>query len=124
MLVDDLTMISGATITSVAGIYEKSAALVDTVIDLNSGSVFTKTITGVTAFSVISVPPAGNVATFILELTNGGAYAVSYMVGTKWAGGTPPTLTATGKDILAFYTIDSGSTWNGLVLGKDVKDTV
>lgn len=39
----------------------------------------------------------------------------------KWAGGTAPTLTASGRDALGFYTYDGGTTWTGLVLGKDIK---
>jgi hypothetical protein len=39
----------------------------------------------------------------------------------KWAAGTAPTLTASGRDVLGFFTYDGGTTWSGLVLGKDIK---
>lgn len=91
------------------------------VIDVNAGNLFIKTITGATAFTVSNVPPAGTVATILLELTNGGAFTVSWMAGVKWDSGTAPTLTAAGVDLLGFFTSDGGTTWRGIVLSKDSK---
>lgn len=67
--------------------------------------------------------PAGNATffSFILDITNGGSSPITWFTGTKWVGGTAPTLTASGRDVLGFYTSDYGSTYTGLVLGKDVK---
>ena len=100
---------------------EPAVAVTAANIDLSAGAVFSKTISGVTTFTVSSVPAAGNTASFILELTNGGSAAVSWWAGMKWAGGTAPTLTAAGIDILGFYTRDGGTTWRGVVLAKDSK---
>jgi hypothetical protein len=58
---------------------------------------------------------------FILEITNGGSKTIGYWTGVKWAGGTAPTLTAAGTDVLGFYTHDGGASWVGLTLAKDVK---
>lgn len=111
-----------ATQTFNTAVHEKRVDLgVGVAINVSSASVFTKTITGATTFSVSNVPSAGNVATFVLELTNGGAGAITWWTGVKWPGGTPPTLTASGKDALGFYTYDGGTIWNGFVLGKDLK---
>jgi hypothetical protein len=104
-----------------AAMQEKKVDLASgTEINLSLGNVFTRTISGATTFSVSNTPVSGIVASFILELTNGGAN-VNYWTGVKWAGGTKPALTAAGKDILGLFTHDGGTTWNGLVLGKDLK---
>ena len=89
-------------------------------IDVAAGGVFAKTISGATTFTVSNVPAAGAVASFILELTNPGT-KVTFWAGVKWPGGTAPTLTATGVDVLGFYTRDGGTTWRGMVLSKDSK---
>ena len=68
-----------------------------------------------------NVPVIVTVGSFIIELTNGGAYTFSFLSGVKWAGGTSPTLTSSGIDILGFYTHDGGTTWRGLVLARDSK---
>lgn len=90
-------------------------------IDLSTGNFFTKTISTATTFTVSNVPSTGTAIAFILDLTNGGSASVTWFSGVKWSGGTPPTLTAIGRDILGFFTHDAGTTWNGLVLAKDIK---
>jgi hypothetical protein len=86
-------------------------------LDLATANCFTKTITAITTFTVSNVPTTGNVGSLILDLTNGGAFAVTWWSGVKWAGGTAPTLTTSGRDVLGFFTHDGGTTWNGVVLG-------
>lgn len=93
-------------------------------IDLSAGALFTKTISGATTLTVTNVPAAGTVASFTLDLTNGGSAAITFGSGftaMKWVGGTSPILTVAGRDILVFFTHDGGATWAGLVAGKDVK---
>ena len=90
-------------------------------IDLATGNLFTKTISGATTLTISNVLASGNVNSFVLELTNGGSAVVTWFNGVKWAGGTAPTLTASGKDILGFYSHDGGTTWNILGINKDVK---
>jgi hypothetical protein len=108
----------GATITALR---ETKVAMGANDIDLATGNVFTKTITATTTLTVSNVLASGNANSFILELTNGGAYAITWFSGTKWSGGTAPTLTASGVDILGFYSYDGGTTWRGMVLAKDNK---
>lgn len=100
---------------------EPRVAVAASDIDLSAGSYFTKTISGTTTFTVSNVPTTGNTANFILDLTNGGSATVNWWANTKWAGGTAPTLTASGRDVLGFFTHDAGTTWSGFLLGKDVK---
>ena len=104
-----------------AGITEKYAAVAASNIDCSLASVFSRTVSGATSLTVNNVAAAGNVSSFILELTNGGSATVTWWSGIKWAGGTVPSLTAAGTDILGFYTRDGGVTWRGSMLSKDSK---
>jgi hypothetical protein len=97
---------------------ETSAAISASAIDLTIGNYFTKTISGTTTFTISNPAASGLVNSFILQLTNGGSATVNWFSGVKWAGGTAPTLTASGYDDLGFFTIDGGTTWQGFVLGK------
>jgi hypothetical protein len=101
--------------------YNIKTAIAASAIDLALGDYFTKTIAGNTTFTLSNVPAAGLAASFILDLTNGGAYAVTWWAGVKWANGSVPALTAAGRDAIGFYTHDGGTTWTGLILGKDIK---
>ena len=90
-------------------------------IDISAGNCFTKTITTATTLTVSNVPSTGTLVSFILDLTNGGAGVITWWTGMKWVAGAPPTLTVSGRDVLGFITHDGGTTWTGLLLGKDVK---
>lgn len=90
-------------------------------IDCSTGNYFTKTISGTTTFTVSNVATSGTATTFILDLTNGASGTINWWSGLQWPGGTAPTLTTSGRDTLAFFTHDGGTTWSGLVLGKDIK---
>lgn len=106
---------------TLTGLREVRVAMAANNIDVATGNLFTKTISGATTLTVSNVPASGNVGSFILDLTNGGSAAITWWSGVKWAGGAAPTLTTTGRDVLGFYTHDGGTTWTGLLLGKDVK---
>lgn len=123
LVVGDVTTTGTQTLTNktITGLKETSAAIAASNIDLSAGNFFSKTISGTTTFTLSNVPAAGTVASFILDLTNGGSATVNLWSGLKWAGGIAPTLTAAGRDVLGFYTYDGGTTWTGLVLAKDVK---
>lgn len=90
-------------------------------INLDNGNFFTNTVTGNSTLSITNVPASGSVAAFVLELTNGGSASITYPSGITWANGSPPALTVSGTDVLAFYTTNGGSTWRGLVLAYDIK---
>jgi hypothetical protein len=113
---------SGGTMTgAITAIRETKVAMAASNVDLAVGNLFTKTITGSTTFTVSNVLASGNANSFILELTNGGSATVTWFSGTKWADGGAPELTASGVDILGFYSHDGGTTWRGMVLAKDSK---
>lgn len=109
------------TTPTFVGLRETRIAIPASDINLSTGNFFTRTISGVTTLTVSNVPTTGTAASFILDLTNGGSATVNWWTGVKWAGGTPPTLTTAGRDSLGFYTYDGGTTWTGLLLGKDIK---
>lgn len=116
--VTDVQTLTNKTIT---GLKETRVAMPESNIDLNTGNYFTKTISDTTTLTVSNVPASGTTASFILELTNGGSATVNYFAGVTFAGGTAPTLTASGVDILGFYTFDGGTTFRGLVVATDIK---
>lgn len=105
------------TTPTITGTKETKVAVAASDIDLSAGNYFTKTISGATTFTVSNVASSGSVSAFVLELTDGGSDTVTYFSGVTWAGGTAPTLTASGVDVLAFFTSDGGTTWRGFVLG-------
>jgi hypothetical protein len=88
-------------------------------IDASLANHYGKTITGATTLSV-SNASAEKVTTFILHLTNGGTN-VTWWSGIRWSNGTKPTLTASGRDVLAFTSKDGGVTWDGFLVGQDMK---
>ena len=114
--------LAGGTMTgAITAIRETKVAMAANNIDLSTGNLFTKTISGVTTLTISNALAAGNVNSFVLELTNGGSAVVTWFSGVKWTGGIAPTLTTSGKDILGFYSHDGGTTWNILGINKDVK---
>ncbi len=46
---------------------------------------------------------------------------MNWPASVDWAGGTAPTLTTSGTDILVFSTIDGGTIWHGMVASADTK---
>lgn len=90
-------------------------------IDLEDGNVVSATVSTSTQTFTFSNPPAtGRCGSFTLILTNGGSQTVNWPASVDWAGGTAPTLTASGVDILTFFTVNAGSTWFGFAAGLDM----
>jgi hypothetical protein len=90
-------------------------------LDLTVANFFSATLNQACAFTFSNPPASGDFGTFVLELTNGGAFAITWPVSVDWPGGTAPTLTAAGVDQLVFTTRDGGTTWFGFVAGLDIK---
>ncbi len=90
-------------------------------LDLDVANAFTATVTGIVTISFTNVPSADSfIVGVLIKLTNGGAYAVTWPAAVKWAGGTAPTLTASGTDLIALVTFDDGTTWQANAI-LDVK---
>lgn len=89
--------------------------------DLETANAFSATLDQASAFTFSNPPATGNFGSFVLELTNGDAYTITWPASVDWAGGSAPTLTSSGVDILAFVTRDGGTTWHGYVMSTDSK---
>jgi hypothetical protein len=89
-------------------------------IDLNLGNYFYKTVTANTTITLSNVPANLVAQSFILELTNGSAFAVTYFANLTFPSAVPPTLTG-GRDVLGFFTRDGGTTWSGFTIGLNMQ---
>lgn len=68
-----------------------------------------------------NVPDLGGVWSIRLLVQQGdGPFAITWPSGTKWTGGTAPTLTSSdgGLDIIDLCTFDAGVVWFGTVAGQ------
>jgi len=88
-------------------------------VDVSLANYFKYTITGTTTFTFVNPPVTSNTVVFVLSLTNGGSFAITWPASVKWPSGTAPTLTATGTDILVFSTDDAGTNYRGVLSQKD-----
>jgi hypothetical protein len=92
-----------------------------TAINFALGNVATAVLASGGSFTISNAPTSGIYGKFKLILTNGGTVADPWHASVKFAGGTTPTLTTSGVDILTFETIDNGATWFAVVEGLDMK---
>lgn len=112
--------VTTATADLLGSVRGNVTAVAASAIDCSVGNYFTKTASGALTWTVTNVP-SSRAYSFILELTNGGTGTQTWFSGIKWPGGTAPTLTASGVDMLGFITDDGGTTWRGVQLMKDSK---
>ena len=100
---------------------ETKVAMAAHAVDLSLGNVQTYTLSGNQTLTFTNPPASGTSGSFTLILTNGGSATLTWPTSVDWAGGTAPTLTAAGIDILTFTTIDGGTVWYGFLAGADMK---
>jgi hypothetical protein len=87
-------------------------------IDLTLGNVVTATVdTSTNTFTFSNPSATAKACSFSLILTNGASQTVAWPASVDWAGGTAPTLTAAGVDVLTFTTVDAGTIWYGFLAG-------
>jgi hypothetical protein len=89
--------------------------------DLAVANFFSVTIDQATTFTFSNPPASGDFGAFVMEITNGAAFVITFPASVDWVGGTAPTLTASGVDQLVFTTRDGGTTYFGFVAGLDIK---
>jgi len=89
--------------------------------DMETANFFSATLDQNCTFTFSNPPASGDFGGFVLELTNGGAFTITYPASVDFVGGTAPTLTASGVDQLVFTTRDGGTTYFGFVAGLDIK---
>lgn len=110
----NITNASGSIAIRLGGAVTAVAA---STVDCSTADYFTKTASGNITW-VFSNAPTGGFG-FVLRLTNGGAYTMTWPASVDWPSGTAPTLTAAGVDMLAFITDDAGTTWRGVRMQRD-----
>jgi hypothetical protein len=89
--------------------------------DLSVANFFSATLDQACTFTFSNPPASGDFGAFVLELTNGGAFVITYPASVDFVGGVAPTLTAAGVDQLVFTTSDGGTTYFAFVAGLDIK---
>jgi hypothetical protein len=89
--------------------------------DLSVANFFSATLDQACTFTFSNPPASGDFGAFVLELTNGGAFVITYPASVDFVGGVAPTLTAAGVDQLVFTTRDGGTTYFAFVAGLDIK---
>jgi hypothetical protein len=77
--------------------------------------------TGVVAWTASGAPSSGTLGGFVLQYSNGAQLTNAWFANTRWPGGTAPTLTSGGVDLLGFSTVDAGANWRGVLLQRDSK---
>ena len=90
-------------------------------LDCHNGNNFSvTTAANITSFVVSNLPPSGTAFFFTLKVTYGGSHSITWGSSVKWNAATAPTLSTSGTDIFAFYTIDSGTTIYGFTAGQAI----
>ena len=90
-------------------------------IDIEAGNVVTATVdTNTNTFTFSNPTATGKSCSFTLFLTNGGSQTVNWPGTVDWAGGSAPSLTSSGVDVLTFSTLDAGTIWYGFAAGLDM----
>jgi len=89
-------------------------------IDLATANFYSATTNANATWTFANASPANTLSGVVLALSNGGAYDQTW-TDVDWAGGTAPTLTSNGLDILVFVSYDAGTTWHGMPASLDSK---
>ena len=112
--------------TEGSGLAEGHSILTGTApsVPMNTGGSFSLVLTGNTTISFSGAPTTGATG-FSLAITQdagGSGFTVTWPASVRWPGGTAPDLTATASktDAFIFTTSDGGTSFVGLVAGKDI----
>ena len=88
-------------------------------IDCSTASVFSINTTSNTVFNFQNAPSIGNAYGFTLMVTALGTYSITWPLSVKWPNGAiPPSITSGATNIYSFFTVDSGNTWYGTLVGE------
>jgi hypothetical protein len=127
---DRLTIVGNTTLSGLNLTYSTEAKATPTIstntltLDLAAASLFSVNLNSpITTFTLTNVPPSPRVYSFTLQfIADGTARAVTWPTGTRWAGGTNPTLTSTLNkiDTFTFLTHDGGSNWFAFISDQNL----
>ena len=85
-----MKVFSGTTLAPLAEKFQALGNVSGTkAVNLTEGLAISATITGATTFSFTDVPQTG-ATVVVMQLTNGGAYTITWPSSIKWSGGTAP----------------------------------
>lgn len=90
-------------------------------VDMTAANFFSATLGSACTFVFSNPCGSGDFGGFVIELTDGGSDTVTWPASVDWAGGSAPTLTTSGKDLLVFVTRDAGTTYHGMAASIDSK---
>ncbi len=91
-------------------------------IDIELGNSVSATVdTSANTFTFSNPTASDELCGWTFILVNGGSQTVNWPASVDWAGGTAPTLTTAGTDVLVFFTIDGGTIWHGALAIADSK---
>ena len=102
--------LSGGTLTGAVAEALQDVTGETVALDLKTANNFTHAVAADTTFTV-TAHAGSSFQLGTLVLTNGGTSAVTWPDSFKWADGVPPSLMASGVDVIAFFTIDGGETY-------------
>jgi hypothetical protein len=79
------------------------------------------TVTGNQTWAFSGWPDSGYEGKITVYVVNGGSATITGLATPIFSGGGEPALTASGKDVLIFTSVDGGTTIWGFLSGSDVK---
>jgi hypothetical protein len=89
-------------------------------LNLQSAAQFIATLTGNTTFAFSNPPASGANQVVLLRLINAGGKTINWPTGTLFAGGTPPTLTISGTDLLGILYDSVAAVYMVFVIGLNL----
>lgn len=111
---------AGGTMTGEVGVLTASAHGIGltnqsgaVALDIGTNGNFVITFNGDPTFSFTNVPSINAFSAFLIKVTNLGARTPTWPASVKWDQGSQPTWTSSGVDVIAFLTVDTGTTWYG-----------
>ena len=102
--------LSGGTLTGAVAEALQDVTGETVALNLKTANNFTHAVVADTTFTV-TAHAGSSFQLGTLVLTNGGTSAVTWPDSFKWADGVPPSLMASGVDVITFFTIDGGETY-------------
>lgn len=88
-------------------------------LDRNNSVVHSITATGSFTIAISNWPTTGTYGEVLIQLTNGGAYTITWPAAVVWLtdDGNAPTLQTTGTDFIVLTSVDAGTTIYGFAAG-------
>jgi hypothetical protein len=90
-------------------------------LNLATASEWTMTITGATTIAFSNAPAANTAQVVYIRFTNAGSAAITWPSGTQFAGGTAPTFTTSGIDLIGVKYDTTSSTYFVFVIGLNME---